>query len=109
MGEMLSFERIYVPPVHDDNDAEKKTKLIKVALTKGFKYPEYDGMNQEELIQTLTNKKNYAIVLQKVGEELTISDKVMSQVLPHLADKDVKNYSPETAIEWIKENTKNKQ
>lgn len=106
---MLSFERIYVPPGHDNDDIEKKERLVRVALDNGFKCPEYAETNQEELIQTLANKKNYAIVLQKVGDELTISDKVMSQVLPHIADKDVKNYSPEMAIKWIKKQQDNKQ
>ncbi|MEI7620717.1 MAG: hypothetical protein WCJ57_04085 [Candidatus Falkowbacteria bacterium] len=99
------FDRIYVHPNHDESQLKE---LVETAINNGFQCLEYIEVKTEEQIQSLVTRKNYAIVLQKVGNDLSISDKSMSQITKHMTDKDVKIYSPEKAMEWILETTSKK-
>ena len=99
----VAFDRVYVPK----QDESQIMELIRTAMDNGFQCLEYVEIKTEEQILSLATRKNYAIVLQKVGTDLSISDKPMSQVKKYLTDKDAKIYSAENAIKWIKTTVKN--
>ncbi|PIP34323.1 hypothetical protein COX21_03490 [Candidatus Falkowbacteria bacterium CG23_combo_of_CG06-09_8_20_14_all_41_10] len=92
----IDFDRIYVPPFHNERDKIKE--LVRIALENGFKC--LPDISIEEQVQKLTEKKNY-LVLEKFKTELTISNKEASSIMPRLGNDDVKIYSLEKAREWI--------
>jgi hypothetical protein len=94
----IEFERIYVPPFHNEQDSIEK--LIRLALEKGFKHLLKSNADPEKQIQELIEKKSF-LVLEKFKKELTISSKGVASVMPRLCEEDIKIYNLEKATEWI--------
>lgn len=92
------FERIYVPPFHNERD--KIERFVQIALQNGFKCLPPTNASPEEQVQKLMEKEKF-LVLEKFKSELTISIKEMSSITPRLGNDDIKIYGLEKATEWI--------